>query len=239
MTSVSKLVGLAVVIGMGVAVAAACGGHGRGDDSRAAAALSPSPSQSTMDTLAPSATDLSTPTPALSTTARAPDRTQASQPGSAPGGAAAAAPGQAGEGGSTAPRCTTAGLAAQFTLRGTGRASVGLRNTTAAKCAITGYPGLQLLDAHQQPVSTYQVKSDAAHSVLLAPGAVAWSSVSWTVTAAADEPRSGPCQPAAALLVVIPPEDRGQLTVPFSGGSVCDHGRLSVSALGLGAPTGS
>jgi hypothetical protein len=132
--------------------------------------------------------------------------------------------------------CAGRQLAADFRLGNPGNGgqarsgAVGLRNVSGAGCTLVGYPGLQLVGRGNDPISTYTVHGGGPGRVLvLAPGRTAWAVLSWTTAPASDEPSSEPCQPAAAQLAVNPPNDQTQLYAAFGGGSVCDHGRMTIN----------
>jgi hypothetical protein len=109
-------------------------------------------------------------------------------------------------------------------------ATIGLTNASAVSCTLSGFPELQLVAAGNDPVSTLTVRKGQPSTVRLKPGATAWSALSWTTRAAADEPASGRCQPAADRLAVFAPQDHVEMDVTYSGGPVCQHGRIEVGA---------
>jgi hypothetical protein len=114
-------------------------------------------------------------------------------------------------------------------------ATVGLVNTSKQTCTVNGYPDLQLLGAGTDPISTMTVHAGSAAAVRLAPGATAWATLRWSAVASADEAADA-CQPAASRLAVFAPHDTTELDVAFSGGRVCQHGRIQVGAFGARAP---
>jgi hypothetical protein len=133
-------------------------------------------------------------------------------------------------------RCTGNALRAEFRVTGTesGRRSgmVGLRNVASTACTLAGYPGLQLVGRGVSPISTDTAPDGKpVRTVRLDPGQAAWTTLTWTTVATADEPRSGPCEPEAPRLAVNPPDDTTQLFAEFAAGPVCDHGRMTMSAL--------
>jgi hypothetical protein len=133
-------------------------------------------------------------------------------------------------------RCPGNTLRAEFHVTGTesGRRSgmVGLRNVASTACTLAGYPGLQLVGTGVSPISTDTAPDGKpGRAVRLDPGQAAWTTLTWTTVAAADEPRSGPCEPEAPRLAVNPPDDSTQLFAEFAAGPVCDHGRLAMSPL--------
>lgn len=136
----------------------------------------------------------------------------------------------------TIGRCSGNALRAEFHLTSSesGRRSgmVGLRNIASTACTLTGYPGLQLVGSGVSPISTDTAPDGKpGPTVRLGPGQAAWTTLTWTTVASADEPRSGPCEPEAPRLAVNPPDDTTQLFAAFAAGPVCDHGRMTMSAL--------
>lgn len=167
------------------------------------------------------------------TTASAPASVKPAGPVEAgPAQAAPAAPA-----GGPVARCAGSALQASFRIDPAGKTAqrggaVGLRNTSTTACTVSGFPGLQLLGRGDDPISTFNVRdAKAPRAILLAPGQTAWAALTWTVSPAADEPRSDPCQPSAVRLGVNPPDDRTQLYVPYAAGPVCDHGRILIAPL--------
>ncbi|TDV41776.1 DUF4232 domain-containing protein [Actinophytocola oryzae] len=107
-----------------------------------------------------------------------------------------------------------------------------LRNTGGQTCSLWGFGGLELLDVAKRPLPTDARRSLDPQPALvtLEPGDEAGKIVRWTVVATGDEPTAGPCQPKAASINVLPPDQTAPLVVEYTFGSVCDHGRLDTSA---------
>jgi hypothetical protein len=162
---------------------------------------------------APPSSSAAPPTPSLTATTTA--------PAPSPSG-----PARAGD----APACAGSVLQAQLKVDGTvGKATgaIGLRNQSAAACTVTGFPDLQLLGRGDDPISTRAAPTAGSPAaVRLEPGATAWSPVTWSTVASADE--ASPCEPAAERLAVFAPGDKTQLNVAYSAGPVCDHGLIQV-----------
>jgi hypothetical protein len=110
----------------------------------------------------------------------------------------------------------------------------GLRNRSAVACSMSGFPGVQLLDAHGGDLPTVLRHSNLgtgpAGRVLLRPGGWGFFVVEEGVIPYDTDVQ--PC-PAAATIAVTPPHQRQALTVPTEL-APCG-GRLSVSPVG---PTG-
>jgi hypothetical protein len=99
-------------------------------------------------------------------------------------------------------------------------------------CVIFGYGGVGLLAANKKPVPTKQVRDPKVGPVRISlqPGASAKSMLHWSVVPSGDEDAMGPCEPAAAFLQVIPPDETEPLTIAFPPTSVCQHGRIDQTA---------
>jgi hypothetical protein len=143
----------------------------------------------------------------------------------------------------TTTRCRTGDLAAALTRGDAGAgnryASLVLTNTSRRTCTIFGYGGIQLADAGRHPIPTVQHR-DPMHRpslVRLAPGARASAPLHWSAIPHSGESMTGPCEPEPALLLVIPPDERAQLAVPWHFGSVCGHGTIDQWAYTAGVLT--
>ena len=86
-----------------------------------------------------------------------------------------------------------------------------LTNTSQQTCTMDGYPGLQLLDANQQPMtitvsqqtSAYLYTNQQPQQVTLAPGASGYFMLEWN---------AGPNScPGATFVVVTPPDNQNNL----------------------------
>ncbi|MBX6384718.1 MAG: DUF4232 domain-containing protein [Microbispora sp.] len=137
---------------------------------------------------------------------------------------------------STAPtRCRTTDLRARVGRQGAAAgnryAPLVLTNTSAKTCWVYGYPGLILIDGRGDVLRTrVRRESVAAHRVTLRPGASAHARLHWTVVPSGNETRC----PAAARLLVIPPDEMAHLEAPLSA-AVCDDGRIDVRPMAPGA----
>jgi hypothetical protein len=136
----------------------------------------------------------------------------------------------------TAPATATQGLPCQtrqlaLTLDRSGVAlghvSVLLRlaNRSQQTCVLTGYPTLQLLDAHQQPLPTHEQQTTSAYTftvpapqpVVLASGASAYLHLEWRDIPLSDQP----CFSGVAFLQVTPPHNQTALLLALDAGG-CD-----------------
>lgn len=147
-------------------------------------------------------------------------------------------------------RCHTTGLSVTMTedygMTGSGGRGgwLTLTNTSAGRCRVYGYPGLQLVTADGEAIPTTvrrAVTSRGGPSVLLtlAPGGKAYAWLTWNAQPDVDEPQQGVCQPQPAKIKVIPPDETTQVSADWPGDPVCRHGVLSVDAFQASAtPSG-
>lgn len=133
-------------------------------------------------------------------------------------------------------RCRTSELSGSLVAGSPGAgqryATLVLRDTGGRTCTVDGYGGLGLVDAAGHPLPTLQVRvpSPAPRAVVLGPGDAVSAALHWSAVAAAGDRPQGDCQPVAAALQVIPPDETGALSVPWSGGPVCGSGRIDQQA---------
>jgi hypothetical protein len=94
-------------------------------------------------------------------------------------------------------------------------------NTSASTCTLGGFPGLQLLNASGQPLTTTTLRSSETPStVTLQPGRHAWFDIEFPT-----QTGFGSLQcPTSAALAVIPPNDTTALVVSGSGGQLGVYG---------------
>lgn len=107
-------------------------------------------------------------------------------------------------------------VAAQQGATGHLQMVVALHNVSATSCHLTGYPGLQLLDAHDRPMTTkvvdggtYDAPSYTPRTVTLQPGGVASFAVAWDHIPGS----TGTSCPAAQKLAILPPGSSDHLTI--------------------------
>jgi len=133
-------------------------------------------------------------------------------------------------------RCHTAGLTGALTSpeAGAGQrySTLTLTNTGSAACTVHGYGGLGLVDASGQALPTAQVRvpAPAPTTITLPPGGRATAQLHWSAIPGTGDAAPGACQPTAAVLRVIPPDETQALSVPWSGGPVCEQGRIEQKA---------
>lgn len=136
------------------------------------------------------------------------------------------------------PHCTTSDLSASMAPGSPGAgqrsATLVLTNISGRACQTYGYPGLGLVGADGATLPSHVIwggPGDPGRStVQLAAGGTASAAMSWSAMPGTGDAATGPCQPAAATLLVTPPDERESLHVPF-GQSVCEGGRITVTAL--------
>jgi hypothetical protein len=131
------------------------------------------------------------------------------------------------------PRCHTSQLGLRYLngdgAAGTERITIGMTNNSSTSCVLTGFPGLQLLDAAGRSTPTHTVRNGGAFPgvgdptlFLVTPGQEALFGVAYSHIgqSAAD------CSAAAQLRVIPPDEtDSGVLRLPFPD-QACSGGRL-------------
>ncbi|OUC90130.1 DUF4232 domain-containing protein [Streptosporangium minutum] len=148
-------------------------------------------------------------------------------------GSKAAGSGSSGAG-TAVERCRTGALAARVGAvdAGAGQryAPLVITNRSARACWVYGFVGLIMIDRNGDALRTRtRRESVQPHRVTLRPGAGAHARIHWT------EVRSGretSC-PAAARLMIIPPDEVAHLEIPFTA-AVCDDGRLDITPMAPG-----
>lgn len=107
-----------------------------------------------------------------------------------------------------------------------------LTNTSAQSCTLYGYGGMELVgsDGSALPTSVERGGSPGPSLITLAPDESASSTLHWSVVPSGDEPAGEQCQADPTHANVTPPDEEDSLTVPWSGGPVCDEGTINASA---------
>jgi hypothetical protein len=97
---------------------------------------------------------------------------------------------------------------------------------------VKGYGGVGLYDSAGRALPTRQVRvpAPAPRLVTLRPGESATSQLQWSAVPGAGESQTGDCQPAAATLRVIPPDETEPLSLPWPAGPVCVAGTIEQQA---------
>ncbi|WP_233576267.1 DUF4232 domain-containing protein [Saccharopolyspora rhizosphaerae] len=132
------------------------------------------------------------------------------------------------------PRCQSAQLTGSMSpvQAGAGQryADLTLTNSGDARCTLQGYGGMELVDAAGNPLPTTVTRApDPGPTLLdLDPGESAAATLHWSTVPHGDE--GDPCQPVAAGLRVIPPDETEPLPVEWTGDTVCGEGSLDGTA---------
>jgi hypothetical protein len=105
-------------------------------------------------------------------------------------------------------------------------------NKSNRTCTMKGFGGLQLLTATKEQIPTNAERNlDPVPTLIrVSPGGEVGKLLHWTVVATGDEPTTGPCQPVASGINVLPPDETEPFEVDYEFGSVCDHGKIETSA---------
>lgn len=99
-------------------------------------------------------------------------------------------------------------------------------DTGPTTCTLYGHGGFALVGAPTQLTWT----ADPGPSlVTLAPGEQAAMTLHWAAVPADDE-TGAQCEPVAASAISIPPDETQPLEVAWTGGPVCQHGKMDASA---------
>jgi hypothetical protein len=103
--------------------------------------------------------------------------------------------------------------------------AVVLTNGSHRTCTVYGFPGLAFVDGAGEAVTPDPERTggQGARVVTLAPGASAWSALSFTNPAV-----SGVTTVTPAALLVTPPGETASIRVRWSGGEVSNTGKASV-----------
>lgn len=163
-------------------------------------------------------------------TTRAP--TTSPPPSSAPTSSAPVA------GGGT--RCTTSDLWAVFQPLGAAAGNlygkILLTNHSDAACTVYGYGGIGLYASNGSAVPSKQVRDRAAPpvTITLRPGDHAYSRLHWSDVTGTGDADTGQCEPTAATLQVIPPDETRALDAHWPGSPACERGRIEQTAYRAG-----
>lgn len=135
--------------------------------------------------------------------------------------------------------CRASALRAGYATVGGGMgrryASIQLTNTSTAACTVGGRIGLSLT-GKSGPVPTVVQRDPAADPLTLRAGGSVWLPLSWTVNPAAGE-AAMPCQPVADTVAVGIPGAGAVVNTRFTGGPVCDGGKIVLGRLTATKPS--
>lgn len=116
-------------------------------------------------------------------------------------------------------------------------ARVRLTNT-GSRCTMSGYIGIQLLDANGRPRETKLVRTgDAQERLTLDRGQSAWTLIDWMTTPGPDEDDSTPlCRPRPTAALVTPPGVTGAIHIDEDFRTVCRHGEIYLAPVSRTRP---
>ncbi|KUN23123.1 hypothetical protein AQJ11_24500 [Streptomyces corchorusii] len=100
-----------------------------------------------------------------------------------------------------------------------------LTNRSPRTCSLYGFPGVAFVDGAGDAVTPDPERAidQPQQRVTLAPGADAWSALSYT-----DPAITGVTTVTPQALLVTPPDETTSLSVPWTGGKVSNTGKASV-----------
>ncbi len=134
------------------------------------------------------------------------------------------------------PACGTEDLSAALIPGSPGAgqryATLELMNNSKHACHTYGHVGLQLLGSHGSRVATDTVwdSAPAAHRIVIAAGGAATAQLHWAVVPGIGD-QTGPCVSAPTHIEITPPDATSSIELKWSGGAVCERGRIDVTAL--------
>lgn len=104
-----------------------------------------------------------------------------------------------------------------------------LTNVSDESCRIYGYGGFQLLksDYHYRETHVARDPSVGPRLITLKPGQQASSTIHWGVVPTGIETN---CAPDPAYIMVTPPDETTNITIPWKGGPVCNYGTFDQRA---------
>ncbi|MGV9357369.1 DUF4232 domain-containing protein [Streptomyces misionensis] len=132
----------------------------------------------------------------------------------------------------TGRRCHTSELRASVGADhpGAGQSNFALVLTNASDrtCTVRGFPGVAFVDGAGEAVTPdpERATDEARQTVTLAPGAAAWSAMTYTNPAL-----TGVTTVTPAALRITPPDETAWIAVRWTGGEVSDTGKASVPRL--------
>ncbi|MFE0631817.1 DUF4232 domain-containing protein [Streptomyces sp. NPDC058864] len=130
-------------------------------------------------------------------------------------------------------RCHTSDLSASIGRNDPGAGQenfpIVLTNRSGRTCTVRGFPGVAFVNAagEQVTVDPERATGQSPRRVSLAPGASAWSAMSFSNPAI-----TGVTTVTPAAVMVTPPDETASLKVPWTGGEVSNTGKASVPRLG-------
>jgi len=137
------------------------------------------------------------------------------------------------------PACSTADLKAEIEQGSPGAGQrygmLVLTNDSHHSCHTYGYVGMQLLNADGGALPTNAVRDHSLtpQRIVLEPGAQTYAQLHWSVVPGTGD-SGAPCFSAPARVEITAPDAYTHLTIRWTGGTVCEHGRIDVQPLTLG-----
>lgn len=142
-------------------------------------------------------------------------------------------------------RCHTSDLWAVFQSLGAAAGNlygkIVLTNHSDGTCTVYGYGGIGLYAGNGSAVPTHQIRDRATApvTVTLRPGDHAYSRLHWSDVTGTGDSQTGQCEPTAATLKVIPPDETRPLDAHWPGSPACERGRIEQTAYRAGTgPSG-
>lgn len=107
-----------------------------------------------------------------------------------------------------------------------------LTNHSDSTCTVYGYGGIGLYASSGSAVPTRQVRDAATPpvTITLRPGDHAYSRLHWSDVTGTGDSNTGQCEPTAATLRVIPPDETRALDAHWPGSPACERGRIEQTA---------
>jgi uncharacterized protein DUF4232 len=134
------------------------------------------------------------------------------------------------------PVCSTSDLSTTLIPASPGAgqryATLELMNNSRSSCHTLGYVGLQFRGSDGRQVATDVIRDSvpAPRRVVIPAGGAATAQLHWAAVPSAGD-QSGPCVTAPNHLEITPPDATTHLETTWTGGVVCERGRIDVTAL--------
>jgi Protein of unknown function (DUF4232) len=134
------------------------------------------------------------------------------------------------------PACSTSELSATLIPGSPGAgqryATLELMNNSRRSCHTYGHIGLQFLGSHGRRLATDVIWDSvpAPRRVVIPAGAAATAQLHWAAVRGTGD-QSGPCVTPPTHVEITPPDDTSHVKIAWTGGAVCERGRIDVTAL--------
>ena len=233
----SALVLRTATVAAALAALAGCSFSGSADDPDAGGTPRSSSAAASSSSSAPSSSGTTAPSSSTGGGQAAGGQTSSGQPsGGKPASGQGSGGGSGAQGAAGIDRCHTSELTGSLVPGDPGagqrHATLVLTDTGGETCTIDGYGGIGLVDAAGRALPTKQVRvaSPAPKLITLRPGATVRAQLQWGAVPGTGDSTTGDCQPTAAALQVVPPDETDALRVAWSGGPVCEGGTIQQQA---------